>query len=79
MLKIITITRNYLNIDMLRIFILPLPGGDDYMDVVGRAAHDCMDAGGRVKQESEPRKPKPRVGVRGTEFFLKQCLVYSSS
>ena len=47
----------------------------DYMEVVGtnpwmgevdnvrnrlsRAAHDCMDAGGRVKQESEPRMPKP--------------------
>ncbi|MBM2830863.1 MAG: hypothetical protein HW411_1653 [Gammaproteobacteria bacterium] len=32
---------------------------DDSRDGVDRATHDCMDAGGRVKQESEPRKPKP--------------------
>ena len=32
---------------------------DTYRDIGGRATHDCMDAGGRMNQETESRKPKP--------------------
>jgi len=37
----------------------PVIPANAYMDVGGRATHDCKDAGGRVTQEQLPRKLKP--------------------
>ena len=42
----------------------------DSMEGFGRATHDCMDAGGRVKQESEPRMPMPGELIRDILSWL---------